>query len=210
MDLYENQSTPTTPSNPFWKNRGIWILGVLFSIANLMYYALVGWLPTFFSERGMIPTTAAFITSSMILLSIPAIILIPLASDKIGLRKPFLWSSFLVMAVSCLALLITPLNLTMLTITILGLSLAIPFVLGFVLPIELVQKEYVGRATGLILSIAYIGAIIGPWFTGFIKDISAEFTNAFVIISVIAIIAMGLSLTMPETGWKKSKFKEQN
>jgi len=189
--------------NPFWKNRGIWFLGIMFSIDNLLYYALIGWLPTMFFERGMSELIAALVTSSMIFFSIPALFLAPFFSDKIGLRKPFLWLSFLIMAVSCLSFLIVPLNLSWISSAIFGISSSIPFVLGFVLPIELVESENIGKASGIVLSIAYLGAILGPWFTGYIKDITTEFTYAVVIISVISIIAACFALAMPETGWKR-------
>ena len=80
--------------------------------------------------------------------------------------------------------------------------------MGFlILPIELVPTEAVGRASGMILCIGYIGGLVGPWVTGHIMDITGSLDRALVVFAILAVIATYLAIKLPESG---SKVKLEN
>jgi sugar phosphate permease len=68
------------------------------------------------------------------------------------------------------------------------------------LPIEMVPRESVGTASGMILSIGYIGSFVGPWVSGYIVDTTATLDLALVILTGVAIVWACLTFLLPETG----------
>jgi CP family cyanate transporter-like MFS transporter len=164
----------------------------------LIFYCTLGWLPTYLSERGWDSTTAAVATSLISYVEIPAVFLIPLISDRVGKRKPIITVSFLVIAICSAVLSLQPSVSWWLT-PVLGITFGGVFALLLALPVELVEKEMVGRAAGAIISIGYIGALIGPPAVGYLRDLTGGFASGFLIMTLSGIVATGLSFLLPET-----------
>jgi CP family cyanate transporter-like MFS transporter len=68
------------------------------------------------------------------------------------------------------------------------------FVLLLVFPARFSSQERVGRAAGAILSIGYIGALVGPTLAGYLRDRTGGFSMGFMVMSGAAALAVCLSL----------------
>jgi cyanate permease len=171
--------------------------GLLLSFLNLIFYSTIGWLPTYLSEQGWHPTSAATVTSVISFSEIPAVVLMPMISDQMGKRRMIIFSSFLLMA-ACSAIVSLWPSLCWFLSPVFGLAFGGVFALLLALPVEIVEVHEVGRAAGAILSIGYTGALVGPPLTGFLRDMTGLFGVGFMVLMIAGIVAAGLSYALPE------------
>ena len=183
----------------------IWIVAVFFAFAaNVTFYIITGWFPAFFVEKGFSEAASGFLTSILTLAGIPAVIIIPLASDRVGLRRPFLWVSCLIAAVAFFSIMYTPYVLDVILMGILGFTLTTTYVICLFLPLELVKPGHAGTASGVVISAGYIGGALGPLVAGYLKDLAGTLTPTIVLLAVLMLISMGLVFMIPETGWRRT------
>jgi len=191
------------PFSSVWKNRNVWMVALTQFTLSWTFYTLMGWLPTFFVHQGLTVDTAALITSVTTLTSVFAFFFIPFISDKLGLRKRPLQLCALVTPLAVYSLLYINPALGWVSTAIIGITTTGVFVLILILPIELVDADHVGSATGIILSIGYFGGLIGPVLTGYVRDVTGVFSFAIIVLTLISIITFVLSFSIPETGGRR-------
>jgi ACS family glucarate transporter-like MFS transporter len=86
---------------------------------------------------------------------------------------------------------------------VVGITTSGTFAMLLALPIEMLPRNAVGTASGAILSIGYIGGLVGPWLTGKVVDATGNFDRALIGLAVIAALWMVLGFLMPEAGRKR-------
>jgi len=145
--------------------------------------------------RGTDPTTAGLITSMISWFMIPGSFITPMISDRLGLRKPFIWATSIVAA---FALYFTgttiglPLWISAIVYGFLIGSMA-PIILA--MPIELMGASYSATAGGFTLVGGYLGAMVAPWLAGYFSTATAVIMcTAFTGIEAIC------GLMLKETG----------
>lgn len=198
------QSQQTTRGNePFksvWKTKVIWLVALMLFFNNIHFYTWTGWSPVLFIMKGAPPHLAALIASVMGWITLPIIFLMPWASYKVGLRKPFIWVSAIILAVvSCSAIYIS-LPLSWPLMVFVGITVSGTFSMILALPVEMMPTESVGMASGMVLSVGYIGGLVGPWLAGYIVDVTGTLDLALVLLSGAAVVWACLALLVPETG----------
>lgn len=203
--LYSNEQSQQSnleveSSQPVWKNRGVWLVATMLFIINILFYTWMGWSPALWIMKGAPPDLAAFMASVIGWIGLPTIFLMPWASFKIGLRKPFFWASAIIMAVVSFGAIYAPLPLGWPIMVLVAITISGPFSMILALPVEMVPRESVGMASGIILSIGYIGAFIGPWVSGYIVDTTGTLDLALVILAGVAIAWTCIAFILPETG----------
>ncbi len=187
------------------KNKYIWMIAIFFAFAaNVTFYVITGWFPSFFIEKGISEASAGFLTSLTTLGGLPAVFLIPFISDKVGLRKPFLWISCLIAAAGFMGLIYSNFIFDIVLMIIIGITITATYVMPLFLPLELVDADHAGMASGIVISIGYIGGALGPLMIGYLKDMTNTLVPSLIILAVLMIISMILILFIPETGGKKT------
>ena len=68
------------------------------------------------------------------------------------------------------------------------------------LPIELAPREYVGTASGMILTIGYLGGLMGPWVAGHILEVTGTLNLVFVGLFGVALAMAVMAFLVSETG----------
>jgi cyanate permease len=81
-----------------------------------------------------------------------------------------------------------------------GITVGGTFSMILALPVEMVPKESVGMASGMVLSIGYIGGLVGPWLAGYIVDVTGTLDLALVVLIGTAIVWACVTFLVPETG----------
>jgi CP family cyanate transporter-like MFS transporter len=194
----------------FWvlRNRNLWLVGLLLFANCFHFYIWTGWTPALMMLKGAPPALAALIASVRGWVSPPVIFLVPWASYKIGLRKPFLWASAIVLALASYSAIYVTLPWGWLLMVVVGITLGGAFSMMLALPAELVPKESVGAASGMVLSIGYgLGGLGGPWLAGYLLDVTGTLNSAFVILAGVAMLWAFIAFIMPETGAKARQQK---
>lgn len=61
---------------------------------------------------------------------------------------------------------------------------------------DLVSRESLGTAFGLLNSVSFLGAIVGPPLTGWVRDTAGSFTPGCLLAALVALVGAVLSLTI--------------
>ena len=181
------------------KSKSTILSSVLLLLLNAVFYGLIGWLPTFLQ---IVPDfhQANLLSSTMTAAEIPGLFLLPFFSDRVGLRRPFLAMFFGALGLSSVGMITLPSEYLWFIVPLAGFSMGGLFSILLTLPTELVEKKYVGMTAGIMLSIGYVGALVGAPLTGFLKDMTGQLYFAFVAFFAFSALACVLVLVLPETG----------
>lgn len=158
------------------RDRSLWVIAALLFLVNIVFYVEVTWLLPFFTEMGIGIQEAAILESLIAIAGVPGIIIIPVASDRLRRRKPFLWVSGIVSGIAALALKFSPPVLLYMLSVILGITVIAIYVMCLILPVDLFPGDLVGTASGLVISLGYVGGLIGPLVAGYLADITGSFS----------------------------------
>lgn len=188
------------PSYRIWKNGTLWLIAIVFLLSNFGVCTWTGWTPQLMMAKGASPALAALMTSFIPWLSIPLTFIGPWASDKIGLRKLFLWPTFILSILAPLSAIYAPLPLGWAIVAAVGIAAGVQFPILLAIPLDLVPTEGIGRASGMVLSIGFIGGLAGPWVAGYILDITGNLNLNLIVLASLAAIGTYLALRLPETG----------
>lgn len=186
------------PTDLIWSNGNLWIVAIQFFVCNFANYTWAGWTPQLMMMKGASPGLAGFMTSGVLWVCIPTVLCVPWASDKIGLRRPFIFSAFILLALASLIAIYAPLSLGWLVVVLAGVSVGSQFAMLLTLPPALVKKEAVGRASGMILSVGYVGGLVGPFVGGYILDRTGTLNLQLFIQSGLAVLAALLVIRLAE------------
>ncbi|MEM2709095.1 MAG: MFS transporter [Candidatus Methanomethylicia archaeon] len=186
------------------KLKQLWILTGLCICSMGCYDTILAWLPSILEIKG-IPAMEASITTSIFplgfLLSGPVI---GTLSDKIGLRKPFIW---ILGATSIIFITLIPYTIrTLLWISILVVGFTLSGILTLTLIIPTEHSEFsglVGGTVGLISSIGNIGSFLFPVIVGFLIDNTGSPAPPLILLAIISGVTTILNLAVRETGKNK-------
>ena len=184
------------------KNKNLLLLSSFHALHLFFYYTWTGWSPTMVISKGGTPELAGFISSLTFWVAIPAAFIIPILAHRAGLRRPFLWASAIAMAIAALAWANISLDMSWLPMVLVGLADCAILVTVLALPLEMVPKEEVGAATGLIITAGNIGGPIGPLVGGHIFDITGNLNLALFVLVGVAIAMVCMLFRLPEIGSK--------
>jgi len=200
------QTRPTETDNislrQILSNKILWLIAILLFIRQFYNLNWTTWAPSLMMGKGASAELAAVMASVTMWVAIPAFLLIPRLSDKLGLRKPFLWVSAITMALVAWWAIYGTVPMGWPIMTLVGLANNAMYLIIITLPIELMPRKVVGTATGLIMSIGFSGGVIGPLAGGYILDITGSLNISLLVLIAASIIAIIISLRIPETGPK--------
>ena len=186
-----------------FRKKEIWILAVFFGLAgNMTFYVVSGWFPTFFMEKGLSTGAAAMLTSLVTVISIPFVFLIPLASDRSGRRKPYMWVSSIIAAAAFAGLVYGPEQLYWALMCLIGVALTATFIMGLIMPVELVGEGSGAAASGMVISVGYLIGAAGPSIAGYLREITGSLSSSILMLSAVLLLSAGLVALLPETGRK--------
>ncbi len=190
------------------RNKHLWLLAAVFILVNIFFYTWSGWAPTLMMLKGATANLAGLLTSITLWVSFPFGLLMPRLAYKLGLRKPFLWIPAIALAVAALGAIAITLDMSWIIMVVVGVATGTQFPIILALPVEMVPKEQVGAASGLVLSVGYIGGIIGPLIGGRILDVTGSLNLSLVVLIGVSIAMARIAIMLPETGSAKKCLKE--
>jgi len=183
-----------------FRNKKVWLVGILFFFHNVYFYTWAGWVPLFLLNKGASSDVAGLIVSVTQWVGIPAVILATRLSSRLGLRKPFLWIPSIVLAFTAWAVIGVNLPMSWALMVLMGAATTTRFTTILTLPVEMVPQRQAGSASGLVMSVGYVGAVIGPLIGGHILDLTGSFPIIFFILIAISIVTTVIAFSITETG----------
>lgn len=182
------------------KDRRFLLVSVISFLGLGVFNALTTWLEPILAENAIGAAEAGIVGGVMILGGIVGAVVIPLLSDKMKRRKPFLVAS------AAPAVLLTYPLCTAASYPVL---LALAFALGFfLLPAfalllaisgELAGAERAGAATGLVMLTGNAGGVVVSLLVPAVKGSGASYWPAAVLLVALLALTVGLAMLVPET-----------
>ncbi|HYY47972.1 MAG TPA: MFS transporter [Thermoplasmata archaeon] len=196
---------PQLGYGPLLRRRELWILAFLFASGNASYFFLVGAYPQILTVRGLPPDASTAQLALLIAVGVPAIFLAPILSDRARVRRPFVWGPHALIAALLLLLPTVPLAAVPLVSVGLGFSEMAIFALALLLPVDVFPREDVGRAGGVVVSIAYVGALLGPLGSGLAVDLLGTLDAAVIAFASLSLVTTLVVFLLPETGRRERR-----
>lgn len=176
--------------------RRAWLLALLFASQSMMFFTLAAWVPPLYAEHGLSEAAASFPLLVLSIVQIPSAFLFPLAAGRTGRPRPLLLAAAAVNAVGLAGLALAPLSASWLWGAALGVGLGGLFSICMMLPVTLFAPDQVGAATGVMLTVGYLLASVGPFMMGALRDLSGSYVVgllAFLVLSApMALMIAGL------------------
>ena len=164
----------------------------------------VGLLPETLEDRGMSATMAGIYVSISTWVVMAFNIVGPYFSDRVGLRKLFIWP-FLLISVATVTFLGVfsgaPL-IVMIVLYSVGLGTALPLFMAIVVENERIGPQLAGSALGVIGTVAGIGPVVIPILMGAVMDVTDEYWPGFLLLAVLLAAGAALGAAVKETGLK--------
>ena len=181
-----------------FKSRDLWLL-YLGGIPAIYALWVVGtWAPAMFKEMGVESLAQSSFYSSLLGISaIPGLSLTGFVSDRLAKkgkgRKGLIAIEFFMISLCMLALgygLKVKINIYLF---ILFFFMAGFFIWGhwaafYALLPDIVPYEILGTAYGLTNTIHFLGSLIAPWMTGWVKDVTASFSWGLYLAAIFCIL----------------------
>ncbi|HEY56123.1 MAG TPA: MFS transporter [Dehalococcoidia bacterium] len=193
-------SQGNTPFRRVLRNKSLWLAASLFLLHNFFFYSWTGWAPTLMRLKGTTPELAGLIASVAIWVGIPTAFLVPGLAYRLGLRKPFLWIPGVALALAAWGAISANITMSWFLMALVGVANLTRWIAILAFPVEVMPREDVGKASGIILSLGYVGGVIGSQVGGRILDVTGSLDHALLVLVAVSAAAVGVALGLPETG----------
>jgi len=163
--------------------------------------ALMGLLPTFLVDKGMSDTEAGVLVSLANWSSLAGMFAGPWLSDRIGLRKVFVWPAILanVVLVGVMPVLWGwPLYLVWTLSGLVG-GMVLPQLRSIIMELKEIGPLLAGSAFGGIFTFNRIGGFVVPWLMGVVMTGASAALGVY-FVAGLGVIPAGLVLFVRETG----------
>lgn len=191
-------SSASSSWNP-WRDRKVWVVTLVFAGQGLAYYLLLAWLPSIYQDDGLSSHTAGILFALYNLSTFPAMVGLPLLSDRIGSRRipTAAAATCLLIGSTGLALFATAPTVMWIWPVLAGFGVAGLFGMGLLMPVDVAPPGRTGSAAGVVLFVGYLASAAGPVIGGAIKDATGSFERALLLIPVLAIGLIFVALKAP-------------
>jgi ACS family glucarate transporter-like MFS transporter len=186
------------PYSTIFKSRDLWLLYLGGISGNYALWVVGTWAPAMFQEIGVESLSRSSLYSSLLGVSaVPGLILTGLVSDKLMKggkgRKGLIATEFFLISVCMFSLgygLTVKINPS---IFVFLFFMAGFFIWGhwaafYALLPDIVPYEILGTAYGLTNTIHFLGSLIAPWITGWVKDTTASFSWGLYISALFCVL----------------------
>ncbi len=213
---------PAQPAQPkqtvgyrdVWKLKETWLIALGFAGPLALYLALNTWLPKHYMEDfGMTKAMASQYTGLFNLIGIPTAILAGLATQKLGLRRPFIIGSGFLMVGSAFGMIVFE-HPALIMISAVGLGIAMFTYVAplFTIPMELpgATPQHVSLMMGTVFSIAYMFSSLSPVVAGFLRDVTGSFLPGLGMWAAFSFVLAVAGMFLPETGPGRKSAKKND
>jgi len=184
------------------KVRDFWLLCIIELVLVGVVAAIVGQMPTILVDKGMTESMASIFVGSFTWSTLLGMLVGPYFSDKVGLRKIFIWPILFVnipIVVMLGFLMSTPL---LIFIALAGLLSGwyAPILMVLILENPKIGPVLAGTAFGGLVTVSRLGAIIFPPLMGLVMDATGQFGAGFALVGALCFIPAMVILLVRETG----------
>ena len=188
------QPESAVPEKPIWKSGLAWCVMLYFGINSLIFYAIIGWLPTILQSSGMESGTAGIVTALYQMVSLIPSLVVPTLAGRRQDQRGWLLLGSVLNIIGIITLMSSTAAAAQVTATvILGLANGCAFSMGLAL-MGFRAKNAVdaARLSGFAQSAGYALAATGPMVVGWLHDLTPNWNIGLgyvLFTSVVALLA---------------------
>ncbi len=174
-------------------------LGIMVGAGSLVYFGMNGWIAPYnqaIHHADITPLALVILNAAQLPVSLAVTVI---AQQIAGRRSPFIVAGA-ICAVAISGWLFTPAALEPFWAALLGGSAALVFTLGIALPPLLAGPHEVARLSGIVLSLTYGVAFVGPLLGGALWDLFQLPPLAFLPVALASILLIVLGALLPSRG----------
>ena len=180
-----------------WHSRVAWLLVTVFSLMAFTYYGINAWLPDSYVERGWSDAAAGSLLAVLNLVAIPAALVVPWLSDRVGTRRSWLLAMATTFTLGMVGVVLVP-DAAYAWVVALGLANGAMFALVLTLPLDLEDEPAgVGALVGMMLGLGYTIGAVSPFVLGALRDATASFTASLWIIAAFSGLLVASVAALP-------------
>ena len=181
-----------------WRSRVAWLLVTLFALMASTYYGINAWLPDSYVERGWSTQAAGGLLAVLNLVAIPAALLVPWLSDRVGTRRAWLVAMATTFVVGMSGVVLVP-TAAYAWVIALGIASGGMFALVLTLPLDLEDEpRRVGALVGMMLGLGYTVGAISPFLLGAVRDLTGSFTASLWLLAGFSGLLLGTVAALPK------------
>lgn len=174
-----------------------WWITLQFGLQSILFYCTVAWLPSILAARGISGGAVALCVALFPLMGIPCTMFLPPLAQRMRGQRGLGVGIGVLCTVGVALLWWAPTDgWSVFAVGFFGLALGAPFCLCmFYLGYRTVNADDAARLSGIVQTLGYLMAAVGPTCLGLIYDLSSSWGMAF---GLLFILTCGLILS----GWK--------
>ena len=184
------------------RSKNVRLFFLIFVLFMGSHMAVMSWLPALLQSRGMVPETAGIVSSVVWIGSMASSLIIPRLSDRIGLRKPFMF--FFIPSYGFSVYAITLLEGPMIFVAAANLGFSASYLMVFAPTISQELPEIdvgsSGTAVGSILMGMGVGGVMFSILAGLMRDATGSMDVTMLVLIAGAQLALLAVLPLRETG----------
>lgn len=194
-----------------FKSKPVVFLSLQYFFWSIGVYGFVMWLPSIIKaapNMGIVET--GWLSSVPYVLATILMLVASYYSDKLLVRKPFVWPFLLVGAVAFYAsYLIGTSNfwLSFVLLVIAGGAMYAPYGPFFAIVPELLPRNVAGGAMALINSMGALGSFVGAYVVGFLNGTTGNFSASYIFMAGSLVIAVIFTIIVKSEKGKDSKIE---
>ena len=193
-----------SPLGEMLRRRETWMIAFGFMGPIALYLALNTWLPTYFGEAfGLDKAAASKVTGLFNLVGIPMAMIGGWLTGRLGLRRPLIILSGLLMPLGAMGMVLAPGPLgRYASAAVLGASFFLYVAPLFTTPMELpgMDPRRVAVMNGIVFSVTYLGSFFAPILVGWGRDAFGSYVPGFAVCSLFSLLLAMAGFLLPETG----------
>ena len=180
-----------------YPGRGTALLAAILAMQTLAFSAMMSWMPTVYKTGGWSEHTAGVSTSVIGLMTIFGALIVAGLSSA-GNRRLWLAATLAIQGVGIIGLALFGVTAGWLWVLLFGLGNGASFAVLLVLPIDTsTDTRGVADVSMWMLGIGFMVASTGSLLTGALRDLTAGFTTALLILAAISMISAVAGLFVP-------------
>nr|WP_284732699.1 MFS transporter [Larsenimonas rhizosphaerae] len=172
-----------------------WALATFFGLGTAGYTCVLAWVPPTFTSLGWPPTQAGLALSWLTVLEVIAGLLFPALAQRMGDRRPVLFTVLGLAVAGFLLLGLMPQATGWLATALIGLGIGGLFPMSLIITMDhLDDPAAAGQLTAWVQGIGYVIASLSPLVAGVMKDALGGFQPAWLVLGGVFLGLMGLAL----------------
>lgn len=169
----------------------VWRLAFYMGLQSMAFYVVLAWLPAILIDRGFDEAYAGWMLSLSQATGIIGAIIIPIWAGARKDQRLVILSLVIVEVIAFIGLLLPGMGLMELWVGLIGMVLGGTFGLALLLIVLRADDvETAAELSGIVQSIGYLIAAIGPFIIGVIFDLTQVWDYAIILLIVVAIVKL--------------------